>query len=228
MRRSTKINIGLLLGALIAFGAGSFSALADDDEGGRDEVRARAIVRGPGGIEGIVTFTQRPCPGCPTPAPGADASQFRDFPEPTVDVVARISGPPSVLLPGAHGMHIHEQASCDQPAFTTALGHHDPGPFGNSNPVDANHPYHLGDIPNLIVDRSGKGFMRHTTSRITLSPGPLTVFDANGSAVIVHLNPDRGLPAVVGASGGPRLACGVIEMDSGGGGGGGDGDDDDD
>ena len=37
-------------------------------------------------------------------------------------------------------------------------------------------------------------------------------FDANGSAVIVHLNPDRGEPGVTGASGGARIACGVIQL----------------
>lgn len=187
-------------------------AWAKDDK----SERAHAVITGPGGIKGLVTFKQRPCPGCPTPGLSAPASDpgFRNFPEPTVDVVARISGPPNVLTPGAHGMHIHEIAACDPPGFTTAGGHHDPGPFGNSTPVDANHPYHMGDLPNLIVNANGKGFAKHTTSRITLSPGPLTVFDANGSAVIVHLNPDRGITGVAGASGGPRIACGIIELSS--------------
>ena len=50
------------------------------------------------------------------------------------------------------------------------------------------------------------------TSRITLSPGPVTIFDGDGSAVIVHANEDRGEPGVVGASGGPRIACGVVTL----------------
>lgn len=58
----------------------------------------------------------------------------------------------------------------------------------------------------------GNGFLSHISSRITLSPGPLSIFDANGSAVIVHLNPDRGEPGVTGASGGARIACGVIQL----------------
>ena len=68
------------------------------------------------------------------------------------------------------------------------------------------------DIPNLIVSSTGRGFLSHISSRITLSPGPLSIFDADGSAVIVHLNPDRGQPGVTGASGGPRIACGVIQL----------------
>jgi len=179
-------------------------------------VIARAFVHGaPGsGISGVVTFTQAPCPGCPTPglmAPPTDPG-FRNFPEPSVEIVAQINGPNTALTPGAHGMHIHEAGICEPSGFTTAGGHFDPGPFGSSLPVDANHPYHTGDVPNLIVDNSGHGFLQHTTSRITLSPGPLTVFDMNGSAVIVHLNPDRGITGVTGASGGARIACGIIEL----------------
>jgi Cu-Zn family superoxide dismutase len=150
------------------------------------------------GIEGLVTFTQAP----------AD----HNLPTPPVDVVARIKGTPETLIPGLHGFHIHENGTCDPPAFITALGHFDPGPFGNSTP-DPNHPFHMGDLPNLEVNEAGVGHLRTTTSRITLSPGPLSVFDANGSSVIVHLNPDRGITGVPGASGGPRIACGIIEPD---------------
>jgi Cu/Zn superoxide dismutase len=211
MRRSTKLNIGLLLGTVVAFGSGGFLAFAGGDKGDSGHgVFARAIVSGPGGIEGTVEFSQPPCPGCPTPGLAAPATDtgFEDFPEPTVEVRARITG----LAPGAHGFHIHETASCVAP-FAGSGGHFDAGPFASSNPVDANHPFHSGDLPNLIVGKNGIGRLRHTTSRITLSPGPLTVFDADGSAVIVHLNPDRGMTGVVGASGGPRVACGIIELD---------------
>ena len=72
----------------------------------------------------------------------------------------------------------------------------------------------MGDVPNLIVNAGGVGQMNHTTSRITLSDGPLTVFDGNGSAVVVHANPDQGITGAPGSgvSGGPRIACGVIVM----------------
>ena len=210
MRHVTKLNLALFVGTLIVFGAGAIVATGGDADQGNGKgpwIRAQAVVTGPGGVEGVVTFRQQRCPGCPTPAgPPFDPGDFEDFPEPTVEVSANISG----LTPGAHGMHIHETALCEAPGFTTAGGHFDPGPFGQSNP-DSNHPFHMGDIPNLVVDKHGNGRLKHTTSRITLSPGPLSVFDANGSAVIVHLNPDRGLTGVPSASGGPRVACGVIQ-----------------
>ncbi len=164
-------------------------------EGGR----ARATIAGPpgSGIKGEVTFVELK----------------GNSPEPGVDIEATISGPPAELKPGNHGLHIHVNAKggC-VPPYTSAEGHFDPGPSGNTDP-DVNHPFHMGDIPNLVVDRLGVGAMEARTSRITLSPGPLSVFDEDGSVVVVHGNPDQGVPGPVksGVSGGPRIACGVIE-----------------
>jgi superoxide dismutase, Cu-Zn family len=166
------------------------------------EVRARATIAGPpgSGIKGEVTL-----------------SELRgNFPEPGVQIEARVTGPAGGLTPGLHGFHIHENAKggC-VPPYTSAGGHLDPGPAGNPDP-DVNHPFHTGDIPNLVVDAGGVGTLKTITSRITLSPGPLSVFDENGSAFILHEEADKGTPgpAKSGVSGGPRIACGVIERDS--------------
>jgi superoxide dismutase, Cu-Zn family len=116
------------------------------------------------------------------------------------------------LKPGLHGVHLHAVGKCEPPAFTAAGGHFDPGPAGNTDP-DANHPFHMGDIPNLRVGADGSGTLQARTTRVTLSAGPLSLFDADGSAVIVHGNPDQGTTGEPksGVSGGPRVACGVIE-----------------
>jgi len=116
------------------------------------------------------------------------------------------------LKPGLHGVHLHAVGKCEPPAFTAAGGHFDPGPSGNTDP-DANHPYHLGDIPNLRVGGDGSGTLRARTTRVTLSEGPLSLFDADGSAIIIHANQDQGTTGEPksGVSGGPRAACGVIE-----------------
>jgi Cu-Zn family superoxide dismutase len=47
---------------------------------------------------------------------------------------------------------------------------------------------------------------------VTLGDGPLSVFDADGTAIIIHANPDQGMTAETkaGLSGGPRAACGVV------------------
>jgi len=116
----------------------------------------------------------------------------------------------SGLKPGQHGVHLHAVGKCEAP-FTSAGGHYDPGPAGNPDP-DANHPYHMGDLPNLTVGADGKGQLDATTTRVTISDGPLTLADADGSAIIIHGNPDQGVTgeSKSGVSGGPRIACGVI------------------
>jgi Cu-Zn family superoxide dismutase len=70
----------------------------------------------------------------------------------------------------------------------------------------------MGDIPNLLVEANGSGMLHAVTSRVTLSPGPLSLFDTDGSAIIIHGNEDKGVTGEPksGVSGGPRVACGVI------------------
>jgi len=124
-----------------------------------------------------------------------------------VNITLTVTG----LKPGPHGVHLHAVGKC-APDFAAAGGHFDPGPAGNPDP-DANHPYHMGDIPQITAPATGRATMKAATTRVTLSDGPLSLFDADGSAIIVHGNPDQGITgeARSGVSGGPRVACGVIE-----------------
>jgi Cu-Zn family superoxide dismutase len=206
MRRWGYLIRSSLLGATGVLPAcdGQGGGTANEQSGSRvarlesaEQVRARATIVGPG-ITGEVTLTELK----------------GNLPEPGVEIEAQIRGQGDALRPGPHGLHIHEKGkgAC-VPPYTAAGGHFDPGPSGNPDP-DANHPYHTGDIPNLVVDEKGVGAMAATTSRITLSPGPLSVFDADGSAIILHGEPDQGItgPPGSGVSGGPRVACGVIEL----------------
>lgn len=124
------------------------------------------------------------------------------------------------LPDGKHAVHIHEVGQCEPCA--TAGGHHDPGPAGQSRPdttsdatpaTDINHPFHMGDLINLEV-KNGVGKLRHTTNRVTLSPGRLSIFDADGSAIVVHAQPDTYCDEEAdlkkGCAGGAREACGVL------------------
>jgi Cu-Zn family superoxide dismutase len=124
-----------------------------------------------------------------------------------VEVVLSIQNAP----PGIHGVHIHAVGKCEGPGFTTAGGHFDPGPAGDTNP-DTNHPFHMGDLPNVTVQPNGTGMYNVYTTRVTMG-GPTGLFDADGSAIVIHANLDPGVggPAGSGISGGPRIACGVIE-----------------
>lgn len=133
-----------------------------------------------------------------------------------VDVAIRIRENNNVLSEGRHGVHIHGVGDCTQ-TCSAAGGHFDPGPDGNPTPDD-NHPFHLGDLVNIQINDSGLGSLHSTTSRVTLSPGPLTVFDGDGSAVIIHTGVDTYCPngAVAGCAGGARAACGIIERPTSG------------
>jgi len=124
-----------------------------------------------------------------------------------VQVVLNISNAP----PGIHGVHIHEVGKCEGPAYTSAGGHFDPGPKGDSNP-DTNHPFHMGDLPNVTVANNGVGMFNVYSTRITMG-GPTSIFDADGSAIVIHANLDPGVTGAAGSglSGGPRIGCGVIE-----------------
>ena len=123
-----------------------------------------------------------------------------------VEITLQVSG----LTPGKHGVHLHAVGKCE-PDFAAAGGHFDPGPASNTDP-DANHPYHMGDVPNLEVGADGRGEMKIMTTRVTLSPGPLSLFDTDGTAIIIHGNEDKGITgeSKSGVSGGPRAACGVL------------------
>jgi len=127
------------------------------------------------------------------------------------------------LSDGKHAVHIHETAACEP--CGAAGGHHDPGPFGPTRPdsagdtvpaTDINHPYHMGDLINIEV-KNGRGTMKHTSNRVTLSAGRLSLFDADGSSFIIHTGEDtycdEESDLKKGCAGGTRDACGIIVAD---------------
>jgi Cu-Zn family superoxide dismutase len=176
---------GALFTAVVAALAGSV-AFAQAPAAG--SMKARAEIKGEG-VTGRAELVER-----------------RQGTATVVEITLNASG----LKPGLHGVHLHAVGKCEAP-FTSAGGHFDPGPASNSDP-DVNHPFHMGDIPNLEVGQDGKGTLKAVTTRVTLSAGPLSVFDDDGTAIILHANEDKGVPGETksGVSGGPRAACGVV------------------
>jgi Cu-Zn family superoxide dismutase len=110
------------------------------------------------------------------------------------------------LSPGAHGVHLHTTGACDAPEFASAGAHLDPSgrQHGTSNPAGP----HFGDLPNVVVGNAGAGTVSATLpgSRETVLA---QLFDADGTAVVVHANADDYRTDPSGNSGG-RIACGVL------------------
>lgn len=110
------------------------------------------------------------------------------------------------LPAGTHAVHLHTTGNCSADDFTSAGGHLNPGDneHGTLNPRGA----HLGDLPNVTVDADGNGTMS-TILRGTRSSVLQAVFDADGTAIVVHAGADdyRTDPA---GDAGSRIACGVM------------------
>jgi Cu-Zn family superoxide dismutase len=120
------------------------------------------------------------------------------------------------LQPGRHGIHIHSAGQCDPNSIDPATG----SPFFSAgthfNPQENEHGLrnpegpHAGDLPNLKVSPGGVGFLHATNDRITLGEGPNSLFDTDGSAIVIHENRDDQVTDPTGNSG-ARIACGVIQ-----------------
>jgi Cu-Zn family superoxide dismutase len=111
------------------------------------------------------------------------------------------------LRAGTHGIHIHTVGRCDPPAFTTAGGHFNPGAMKHG--LQAAGGPHAGDLPNFVVPATGPAHYTGNTSRVTLGPGATSLFDADGSAIVIHAGPDDNMTDPAGNSG-ARIVCGVI------------------
>ena len=134
-----------------------------------------------------------------------------------VRVIVRLNDA-SVVTPGNHGFHFHAVGRCDGPDFMSAGGHFNPTSkqHGLKNPAGP----HAGDLPNLPIDattrnQTGSGYTFVTTTNIvTLTPGASSLFDADGTALVIHANPDDEVTDPTGNSGG-RIACAVLRMEAG-------------
>jgi superoxide dismutase, Cu-Zn family len=104
------------------------------------------------------------------------------------------------LSPGLHGMHIHENPSCENHA-ADAGGHWDPhlthahlGPYADG---------HLGDLPAVYVDAKGNATLP------VLAPN-LTLKELAGHSLMIHAGADNYSDNPSMGGGGERFACGVI------------------
>jgi Cu-Zn family superoxide dismutase len=114
-----------------------------------------------------------------------------------------------------HGFHVHQVGKCDAPDFVSAGGHF--------NLTGETHGGHAGDLPSLLVNKSGTGRATFVTDRFRVSD----LLAGQGTALIIHANrdnfaniPTRYAPApdattLATGDAGARIACGVIQPFSG-------------
>ena len=116
------------------------------------------------------------------------------------------------LPKGKHGMHFHKQSICDGTmGFKTAKGHiaMNKKPSGYLN-LDGGP--HEGNLPNLIVQNDGTAHVELYSEMVSFfgNEKQPALFDADGSAIMIHINEDDHMAQPIGGLG-ARIACGVIK-----------------
>ena len=111
------------------------------------------------------------------------------------------------LPPGLHAVHLHAVGKCEGPAFTSAGPH--------VNPLNKHHGLknpdgpHAGDLPDMYVQKNGVGRYEVLADSVTLDAAETSLFDADGTALIIHATADDNLTDPAGNAG-DRIACGVM------------------
>lgn len=150
-------------------------------------------------------------------AQDAASAKFVNLDGKTIGAVRLTDTPNGVLIggqlanlpSGGHGFHIHETGQCDvSDGFESAGGHF--APRGQSHGfMDAAGP-HAGDLPNQFVSGEGALHLEVFSPAVTLGPGENSLFDADGSAIVIHGNEDDHTSQPSGDAG-SRVACAVVE-----------------
>ena len=111
--------------------------------------------------------------------------------------------------PGEHAFHVHQTGRCEGAGgFMSAGGHY--------NPRGAQHGFmvqggaHAGDMANLFAGPDGVLKAQVLNDKVTIGDGESTLFDADGSALVLHAQADDHRSQPAGEAGG-RIACAVIE-----------------
>jgi superoxide dismutase, Cu-Zn family len=112
------------------------------------------------------------------------------------------------LLAGEHALHVHQVGQCDAAGGFKSAGDHFSVGTQKHGFMTEGGP-HAGDMPNIFVGETGSARVELLQAGISLKDGATSVFDADGSALVIHANSDDHHSQPSGAAG-DRIACGVI------------------
>lgn len=149
-----------------------------------------------------------PAGGPPTEAAlinnsGTEIGTVQFIPGPT-GVLMRVIIAAGGLSAGWHGMHLHAVGDCSDPAkFEHAAGHIQKS--STNHGLLYVHGPENGDLPNISAAGDGSAATEVFTTLLTVSD----LQDADGSALVIHANPDDHDSQPLGNSGG-RVACAAI------------------
>jgi Cu-Zn family superoxide dismutase len=182
-----KTTVPLLLAAFSLAFAQPSSAVPGST---RSQLGASAeLTDAQGNVIGDVNFT----------VPASDGEQF-------VTIQLGLL-PDAGLEPGEYGFHVHQVGQCS-PTFDAAGDHFNPE-GAQHGLLDPDGP-HAGDLPNVVVAEDGTTTYVVNTRLMTLGEGERSIFDDDGSSVMLHAQADDYLTDPSGTSG-DRIACGVIQ-----------------
>jgi Cu-Zn family superoxide dismutase len=187
--RIARLAAALVIGSPLALAAACASTV---------EEQQMAMNRAPVGATGQAVLVN---------AAGANIGRV-DLRQGPTGLVIKVEA--SGLTPGWHGIHVHATGACEAP-FTSSGAHINHGepkaPHGLLNAAGPDD----GDLPNVYAGADGRVNAELFTTRARISaegPGQW-LWDEDGSAIIIHANPDDHNSQPIGGAG-DRVACAAL------------------